>query len=263
VSAGGSPPVRVELLEDGTVLRLLLDRPKGNVLDRATMNALAAALRAHRADRHLRLVVVRGAGGNFSYGASIEEHRAELAPDMLATFHQLVRELAAYPVPVAALVEGRCLGGGFEVTLCCHLVFATASARFACPEIKLGVFPPVMAAIGARRLPGALAERLLLTGDELDAAAAQRVGLVTEILADEDPEAALLAWYRQRLAPLSAFALRQAVRAIRDATGLLAALAVPLTQVERQYVDELVPSHDGNEGVAAYLAHRAPVWRDF
>ncbi|MBZ5522125.1 MAG: enoyl-CoA hydratase/isomerase family protein, partial [Acidobacteriia bacterium] len=51
-----------------------------------------------------------------------------------------------YPVPVAALVEGRCLGGAFELALCCHFVFAARSAVFACPEIKLGVFPPVLAA---------------------------------------------------------------------------------------------------------------------
>ncbi len=80
-----------------------------------------------------------------------------------------MRELAAYPVPVAALVEGRCLGGAFELALCCHLVFATPIARAsAAPRSSSASFPPVLAAIGALRLPGALAERLLLTGEELD-----------------------------------------------------------------------------------------------
>jgi cyclohexa-1,5-dienecarbonyl-CoA hydratase len=182
---------------------------------------------------------------------------------MLASFHGLVRELAAYPVPLAALVEGRCLGGAFEMVLCCHLIFATPSARFGCPEIKLGVFPPVLAAIGALRLGGALAERLILTGEELDAAAAERAGLVAAILGpDGDPEELLLAWYRARLRPLSAFALRQAARASRSGSGLLEALGRPLEAVERQYLGEVVASHDGNEGIEAFLARRPPVWRD-
>jgi cyclohexa-1,5-dienecarbonyl-CoA hydratase len=253
--------LRVDRLEDGTLLRLVLDRPKGNVLDGALMCEVATTLAAHRYDPHLRLVVIRGAGGHFSFGASVEEHRPEQAPAMLATFHGLARDLAAYPVPVAALVEGRCLGGAFELVLCCHLVFATESAVFACPEIRLGVFPPVLAAIGRLRLGGALAERLLVTGGELEARAAERAGLVTAVL-EGDPEEALLRWYRETLRPLSAFALRQATRAARLGSGLLEALAGPLHALEAQYLHEVLASHDGHEGIEAFLARRPPQWRD-
>jgi cyclohexa-1,5-dienecarbonyl-CoA hydratase len=253
--------VRADLLEEGTVLRLLLDEPKGNVLDTTMMRELRTALAGARDQAGLRLVVIRGAGGHFSFGASVEEHRKEQASAMLATFHGLVRDVAACPVPVAALVEGRCLGGAFELSLCCHLVFAVRGAVFACPEIKLGVFPPVMAAVGHHRLGSALAERLLLTGQELDAAAAHQAGFVTAVL-DGDAEEALLAWYRATLRPLSAFALRQAVRAVRTASGLLDSLRGPLDGTERQYVREVLPSHDGNEGIEAFLARRPPVWQD-
>ncbi len=254
---------RAELIEHGTVLRIVMDKPKGNVLSRAMMSELAATLAAHRDLPHLRLVILRGAGGHFSFGAAVEEHVPELAAAMLAEFHAFIRALAAYPVPVAALVEGRCLGGAFETVLACHLVFAASNARFGCPEIKLGVFPPVLAAAGALRLGGALAERLLVTGDELDAAAAARAGLVARVLEDgTDPEAAVLEWYRERLAPLSAFSLRAATRAAREGSGLLAALGAPLDAAERLYLERLVPSYDGNEGVAAFLARRAPVWKD-
>ncbi len=254
--------IDASLLEGNSVLRLVLDRPRGNVLTLAMVRELDTALAAHRDQPDLRLVVLRGAGGNFSYGASVEEHRKEQAPELLKGFHQLVRSVAGYPVPVAALVEGACLGGGFEVVLCCHFVFATAGARFGCPEIQLGVFPPVLAALGSQRLGSALAERLLLTGATLDAAAAERLGLVTLLDGEGDPEDALLAWYRETLQPLSAFALRQGIRASRVSTGWLAAFERSLAAGERQYLDEVLPSHDGNEGVEAFPAKRTPAWRN-
>lgn len=254
--------ILVDRLEDGTLVRVTLNQPKANVLTGEMMREIGAALSEHQSQAHLRLVVIRGAGGHFSFGASIEEHQRVRVREMLETFHGLVRSLASYPVPVAALVEGRCLGGAFELALCCHLVLATASARFGCPEIRLGVFPPVLAAVGAHRLPGALAERLLLTGDDIDAAMAERAGLVASILDDADVDAALLEWYRTRLAPLSAFALRQAAAAFRRQSGLLAALTNALPSIERQYLDEVVSSRDGNEGIEAFLARRPVTWED-
>ena len=254
--------IRAELVENGTVLTVLLNQPKGNVLTIAMMRDLDRALRAHRDDKHLKLLVIRGAGGHFSFGASVEEHRREQAPDMLRAFHLFLRSLSAYPVPVAALVEGRCLGGGFELALCCHFLFATRNARFGCPEIKLGVFPPVFAVAGARRMPGALAERLLLTGEDIGADVAERAGLTTAVFEDGDPMAALLEWYRRTLAPLSAFSLRQAAAASRQGSGFADAMQHALAATERRYISDVVASHDGNEGIEAFLARRAPEWRD-
>jgi cyclohexa-1,5-dienecarbonyl-CoA hydratase len=181
---------------------------------------------------------------------------------MLQGFHVFARDLASYPVPVAALVEGRCLGGAFELALCCHFVFATPAARFGCPEIKLGVFAPVLAAIGSDRLPGALAERLLLSGEEIGTATATAAGLTAAVFDAPDPGAMLMEWHRAHIAPLSAFAMRQAVAAFRGTSGLVRALHERLPAIERQYLDEVVASHDGNEGIAAFLARRAPRWED-
>ena len=255
--------LKARLDADGRVLWLTLDQPKGNVLTMEMVGELGAALEAHRDQQQLRLVVLRGAGGHFSFGASVEEHRQDQAPAMLAVFHRFIRQLAAYPVPTAALVEGSCLGGGFEVTLVCHFLFATAGARFACPEIKLGVFPPVLAAIGARRIGGLLAERLLLTGETFSAEEAHHAGLLTSLIAaHEDPKEALLAWYKKRLEPRSAFALKQATAAARRASGFLDDLDRALTAAESQYVEEVLTSHDGNEGIEAFLERRRPRWQD-
>ena len=122
---------RAELMEDGRLLRLSLSAPKGNVLSQAMMGEISSALASHRDDPALRLVLLAAEGNHFSFGASVEEHQREQAPAMLAAFHALIRNVAAYPVPIAAAVQGQCLGGAFELVLACHLVFATANASFA------------------------------------------------------------------------------------------------------------------------------------
>jgi cyclohexa-1,5-dienecarbonyl-CoA hydratase len=253
--------VSAEVLEGGALLRVLIDRPKGNVLTGDVMAALRHELADHAGARHLKLVVLQGAGGNFSFGASVEEHRAARAPAMLEQFHGLVRAVALSPTPVATLVEGKCLGAGFELALAAHFVLATPDAVFGCPEIKLAVFPPVLAAIGPLRLGSALAERLLLTGALLDARAAQAGGLVTATL-EGDPWQSLLGWFRETLGPLSAQALRTATQAAREANGMVAALGMPLTALERRYVSGVLPSRDGVEGIEAFLGRRPPRWED-
>ena len=256
-------PIRADLRESGSLLELVIDLPKGNILSGAVMRALDGLLAEHAARPELRLVTIRGEGRHFSFGASVEEHRRGSVREMLATFHALIRRVANYPVPVATLVEGRCLGGAFELALASHFVLATRTAVFACPEIKLGVFPPVLAALGPARLGGALSERLLLTGEELDVEAARAAGLVTEIATDDVTlESFAHDWYRRTLAPLSAFALRQGVRAARRGAQLDRCLNESLATVERQYLDEVVASHDGNEGIEAFIARRDPVWRN-
>ncbi|HET9989366.1 MAG TPA: enoyl-CoA hydratase/isomerase family protein [Kofleriaceae bacterium] len=261
-----SATIAVEQLEDDGVLSLVLNQPKANVLSMAMMVELRAALAAHRDDPKLRLVIVRGAGKHFSFGASVPEHRRDSAQAMLEVFHALVRDVATYPVPIAALVLGQCLGGAFELVLACHFVFAARSAVFACPEIKLGVVPPVLAVLGHHRLGGPLAERMVLTGGELAAVEAHARGLVTAVVPDEcdgSDTAALpfvLDWYRKTLAPLSAFSLREATHAVRHGSGLVASLGAPLDAAERRYVERLLPSRDGNEGIEAFLEKRPPAW---
>jgi enoyl-CoA hydratase/carnithine racemase len=101
----------------------------------------------------------------------------------------------------------------------------------------------------------------VLTGQEIDAAAAERAGFVAEVFDAAAPaDDRLLAWYRATLRPLSAYALRQAVSAARRGSGLVAALCDPLEEIERLYLDRVATSHDGNEGIDAYIARRSPVW---
>jgi cyclohexa-1,5-dienecarbonyl-CoA hydratase len=253
--------VEAEVLQDGRLLRLVLNQPKANILSMAMMDALRVELRRHAGDVHLKMVVLQGAGGNFCFGASVEEHRKEQAASMLSTFHGFIREVAAYPVPVAALVEGRCLGGGFELALACHLLFSSANAQYGCPEVKLGVFPPVLAAVGALRLGAALAEQLIITGNTIGGERMQQAGAVT-LMVGSDAMADVTKFYQENLAGLSAHAVRQATWASRHGSGMLKALDSTLAALEQHYVAHVITSHDGNEGIQAFIERRPPVWKD-
>lgn len=255
--------VSSELLENGALLRVVFERDKGNVLTGALMKQLDATLAEHANDKHIKLVLLEGAGKHFSFGASIEEHKREQAPEMLATFHSLVRRIVKYPVPVAAIVRGRALGGGFEVALACRFVFAEATTVFACPEVKLGVIPPVLAALGPQRFGFAWTQRLLLGAEELDAKTGQTLGFVTAIAPEgTDPHETATEWYRRHLAELSGFTIRQATDALRIGGGTMRFVGSRLARIEKLYLERLLPSHDGNEGIAAFLEKRKPVWRD-
>ncbi len=253
--------IETELVEDGGLLHIRLAGGKGNILDMAMMGDIERALDGHRDDQALKLILISSSPKYFSFGASIEEHTKDRVGSMLPSFHRFIRAVASYPVPVAALVEGRCLGGAFELVLACRFVFGTTKAIFGCPEIKLGVYAPVLAALGPHRLGAPTAERLLLTGADLTAAEAQQRGWLTELLEEgKPPQQSVLDWYRSQLAPLSALSLRQANQAAHDGGGLGQALATPIDLVEKRYLGELVPSHDGNEGITAFMEQRKPKW---
>lgn len=255
--------ITVALDEDAGVLSITLRSGKGNIVNMAMMSEIRAALDAHEKNQSLRLVLLEGGDSNFSYGAAIEEHTRDRIAEMLPAFHAFIRHVALYPIPIAALVRGRCLGGAFELVLACHFVFATKSAKFACPEIKLGVFPPVLAALGPARLPQPVVDRLVLTGAEMDAVEGARLGFVAAIVGESDGNGRddVLAWYRSTLAPLSASSLRHAVRVVRRAGGIADRIGAPLDLAERLYLDELCATHDGHEGITAFMQQRKPAWR--
>ncbi len=250
--------IDTRIVEGGSLLRITFQREKGNVLTGTLMRGIETALADHAHFREIKCVAIEGEGNNFSFGASVEEHRRDQAPEMLATFHSLVRRLVTYPLPVAAIVRGRCFGGAFELALACRFVFASPGAVFACPEVKLGVFPPVLAALGPTRLGLPLAERLALTGGELRAEEGRASGFVTEIA--EDPVKAFLEFHRKSFESASAFAIRQTLDALRHGSRIVELLPV-LSLIERRYVRRVVESHDGNEGIAAFLEKRKPNWR--
>jgi len=250
-----TPAVTVE--EHAPALWLGLERPPLNVLDLAAIRELHLALAQLPARRDLKLVVLASrVAGCFSAGVDVADHAPARAGEMLDAFHSVFRLLDAAPQATLAAVDGHCLGGGCELATFCDIVLATPRARFGFPEIDLGCFPPVAAA-WLPRVIGRRAFDLLLTGRTLDAAEAARVGLATEVV--EDLEAAV-----SRTAALlgskSGLALATARRALREGRDF--GFSEALARSEALYRSELLPSHDAQEGVRAFLEKRPPRWRD-
>jgi cyclohexa-1,5-dienecarbonyl-CoA hydratase len=242
----------------GAVLRVVLDAPPGNILDIATISDLNRRLSAEGSASARKAIVFEGAGGNFSYGVSIEEHRLETVEAMLRTFHALFGTLQRLDRVLVAVVRGRCLGGGLELASFCHRVFAHPKARLGQPEINLGVFPPVASVILPLRCGQAAADEICLTGRTYTAREALKLGLVDEVAAD--PGRAADRFIAKHILPKSAAALARAVKAARLRHG--AALDSDLAATERLYLEDLMRTHDAREGIEAFLAKRAPKWKD-
>lgn len=249
---------RLERGENGAV-RLVLDRPPLNVLHIPMLEELDRVLSDLSADPELKLLVLTGEGRAFCAGVDVADHTAERVEHMIAAFHGVVRRLLGLPCPVVAAVNGAALGGGCELVIACDLVIASDKARLGQPEIQLGVFPPVAAALLPRLigLQGAL--DLILTGRVIGAAEAREIGLVGRVVpADGFDEA--VQEYVDSLAGLSGPVLRLAKRTVVD--GLAAPLTDAFDEAEERYLHELMDLQDPHEGLAAFMEKREPVWRN-
>jgi cyclohexa-1,5-dienecarbonyl-CoA hydratase len=253
-------PLRVCTRHEGQLVRLVVDRPKGNIITAEVIGAMRASLAGLPAAGAVKLVTIEGAGDHFSFGASVEEHRPDMIGRMLPEFHALVRDLLAVPAPTAAVVRGKCLGGGFELALACDFLFASQDATLGVPEISLGVFPPAAAALLPARIGAARAAEAVLTGEAFSAARWCEIGLVTEVVPAAELDQAVERWFAAHLAPRSAAALRHATLAVR---GAVRAQAEPrLAELEELYLESLMRTHDAVEGIAAFIEKRPPHWRN-
>jgi cyclohexa-1,5-dienecarbonyl-CoA hydratase len=248
--------VRHEVTPDGAVHTITLDKAPGNVIDIALCGQLRDAIADASGAEDGKVLVLRGAGKHFSFGASVEEHLPDTAPEMLAALGGVIRDLIGFPYPTMAGVQGSCLGGGLEIVLACGIVIAEESAILASPEIQLGVLAPAATAL----LSGRAAEDVLLTGRNVTAEEALRLGFVNAIAADGDLDAVIDTFVDEHFVPRSALSLRLATKAIRQ--GRRSEVERRLDEAERLYVEELLPTHDGVEGIEAFLEKRPPVWRN-
>lgn len=248
--------VTAERMEDGAVLHVMLDRPKGNILDAEMVASIRAALKDGARQARVLAVVFEGRGDHFSFGASVEEHLPDQVAPMLRTFHGLFRDLVALRRPLLSVVRGQCLGGGLELAAFCHRVFASPTAKLGQSEINLGVMAPVASCVLPRRVGQANADDLLLTGRSVDAEAALAMGLVDVVV--EDPRDAALSWIRTHLLGKSGTSMRVAVEAARYEHDR--AFLAQIDYLETLYLERLMGFHDAEEGIRAFLEKRPPAW---
>lgn len=248
--------VRHDVSTNGAVHTITIDNPPGNVVDIALCGQLRPAIAVAAGSKDGKVLVLRGAGKHFSFGASVEEHLPATAPEMLAALGGVIRDLVGFPYPTLVGVQGSCLGGGLELVLACGIVIAEKGATLATPEIQLGVLPPAATAL----LSGRAAEEVILTGRSFTAKEARRQGIVNSVVATGGLDTAIEGFVAEHFAPRSPLSLRLATKGVRE--GKLAELERRLGEAERLYVEELLPTHDGVEGIEAFMEKRPPLWKN-
>jgi enoyl-CoA hydratase len=243
----------------GAVTLITLNRPQAlNALNSQVLAELIAALEAFDADASQGCAVLTGSEKAFAAGADIKEMAGLGFADMYATNHFAGYDrVTATRKPVIAAVAGYALGGGCELAMMCDFILAADTAKFGQPEIKLGVSPGMG---GSQRLTRAVgkakAMEMCLTGRMMDAAEAERSGLVSRILpaADLIEEAMKTAELIAGMAPLAVKANKEMVDAAYETTlgqGI---------QFERRLFHALFGTQDQKEGMAAFVEKRPGNW---
>jgi methylglutaconyl-CoA hydratase len=252
---------------EGGFARVTLDRPavrnafNAELIDelRGTFDDLAGT-----PPDALRGIVLEGAGPTFCAGADVEWMRAAIGLSVeenerdASAMQAMFAAIDACPVPVIARVQGAALGGGVGLCAVSDIVVATADATFGFTEVKLGILPAVISTFVLPKIGESHTRALFLTGERFDAARAQRIGLVHEVVADEAAMDERIAALLAELTAAGPTATRAAKALLRDLRVLDADAARRLTPVaiarQRQSVE-------GQEGLAAFLAKRPPRWK--
>lgn len=236
---------------------ITLNRPKAlNALNSQVMNEVTSAATALDTDPDIGAIIVTGSAKAFAAGADIKEmSQLTFAEAFGADFFAPWGKLAAVRTPTIAAVAGYALGGGCELAMMCDLLIAADTAKFGQPEIKLGVIPGMG---GSQRLTRAIGKAkamdLILTGRTIDAAEAERSGLVSRVVPADDllTEAKAVASTIAQMSLPSAQMAKEAVNRAFESTlaeGLL---------YERRLFHSTFATDDQSEGMAAFIEKRPP-----
>ncbi|HXQ26574.1 MAG TPA: enoyl-CoA hydratase/isomerase family protein [Candidatus Acidoferrales bacterium] len=244
---------------EGELARLTLDRPEHNLLNERMLAEIAAGINILGERNEIKLIILDSAGKTFCGGIEIGEYTQRRVFQLLDAFHGAFAAMLDASKPVLVVVNGPAFGGGAELAALGDLVIATPKARFAQPEIKLGVFPPLAAAILPSILGPKQALELVLTGETMSAERARELGLVNWLV----PENELKKKVEEVCAKVtaqSAPVLTMAKKAIMGGLGL------PLRESVRNsmkvFLNELAELEDSQEGLRALVEKRAPKWKN-
>lgn len=266
LDAGAPFGPNAELLEcvdpqhDG-VRVLVLNRPqRRNALSPDLIDALEARLAALDADNSVHAVVLTGVGPIFCAGGDLgggmggdgflSAHAAR------GGFARLLLRIVEGPLPVIAAVQGDALGGGFGLAMAARMTVASDEARFGAPELKLGLFPMMIWPVLAQNVPSKLLHELVLTDRRLDAAEAERRGLINAAVPAAEVLPRALALARQ-VASRSPAVVRLGLTAASTVAHL--SLEPALRHLHSQLTLNLM-TDDAAEGISAFLGRRPPVW---
>ena len=247
---------------EGAVGVVTLNRPKAlNALNNALLAELCAALESFDADAAVRCIVMTGSDRVFAAGADIKEMAPLSYMDMYKgnVFAETCERIAAIRKPIVAAVAGYALGGGCELAMLCDFIIAADNVRFGQPEVTLGVIPGMGGSQRLTRFVGkSKAMDMCLTGRMMDAAEAERAGLVSRVV----PAADLMGETMKaagKIAEQSGPVLMMIKEAINRAYETTLAEGV---RFERRLFHAVFATEDQKEGMAAFAEKRKPVFKD-
>ena len=248
---------------DGPIVRVTINRPdKRNALNVTVMRELRKAMALARDDDSVRVAVLTGAGDKaFSAGGDLGGFTAEQSKveqhHLRGTLADLFEDMARLGKPVVARVNGHALAGGFGLLCGCDLAVAADTAEFGMPEINMGLWPFIITAVVSRRLPRAKALELMMTGERISAAEAERLGVVNHVVPATDLDKAV-----DELATKLASKSPAIMRLGKDA--FYAAQDMDFREALDYLHGQLaicLETEDTIEGVTAFLQKRDPQWK--
>ncbi len=251
--------VKLEIADN--VAWLTMNRPPYNVLTADMMLEMARAIGELHAERSVRAIVLQAAKEctAFSAGVAVEDSRPERAFQTLEAMQAVFSNFLETAKPVVTVVNGPAIGGGCELAALGDIIIATPKARFAQPEVRLGVFPPMAAVILPHVIGHKRALEMIFTGEPLNAQEAQRLGLVSRVVPQEKLAEELKA-ILTKLSEQSAPVLEMAKRVLYDTIGL--PLPAAMKRSADIYLNQLMDLEDAQEGLRAAIEKRKPVWQD-
>jgi len=254
-----SEPENIKIEKTDGVARIVLNRPKHNVLNIEMMNELNAELNKIAEDDDLKCLVISGEGRSFCAGVEVSDHQPEMVDEMVTVFNRIFENINKIDIPVIAAVNGACLGGGMEVAIACDIVIASEKAIFGQPEIKLGFFPPY-AALRLPELVGtAKAIEICTTGRTYSAQEAKHMGFVSRT-APVDDFAETIEKTVKEISYSSPLIIRLNKRAVKRHLGTNFSQGVDL--VSNYFLNTMMKTQDTIEGIKSFEEKRKPVWKN-
>jgi len=249
--------VKVRL--DEGVAHMTLNRPEHNLLNETMLRELAEGIEFAGSREDVKIILLDSACKVFCGGIEIGEYTSQRVFQMLDAFHAAFAAMVDVAKPVICVVNGPAIGGGAELAAFGDLVIATPKARFAQPEITIGMFPPLASTILPYLVGPKTALELVLTGEPVTAERALDLGLVNRLV----PEAQLEATVKDlvtRMAGHSGPVLTMAKKAILGGMGL--SLRDGLKHSMNIFLNELYRLEDSQEGLQALVEKRKPSWKN-